>query len=198
MAFRLLAERWRNTESRSAYFQAQKGVNMSEANLPTEHSNPMSPQTQLYTLLRTETTLARLGASGQRGAILELVGLFIKVIPTVNPNELVTVFEHRERFCSTATMEGIAFPFAELSDIDTPILAVACSKDGVDFGSPKGEPTQLFVALVIPADQPTLTLQLLARLTRLFQSNPDLKDRLIALNEPDEIQACFADAELSL
>jgi mannitol/fructose-specific phosphotransferase system IIA component (Ntr-type) len=168
---------------------------MSEVTSPPERSTSLPNEAQLYSLLRTETTLPRLGASGQRGAILELVGLFIKVIPTVNPNELVTIFEHRERFCSTATMEGIAFPFAELPGIETPILAIACSKGGVNFGSPKGEATHLFVALVIPAEQPTLTMQLLARLTRLFQSNPDLKNQLILLDEPDEIRVCFAEAE---
>ena len=89
-----------------------------------------------------------LGASGQLAAIHELVGLFIKIVPTVNPNELVTLFEQRERFNSTATIDGVAFPFAELNGIDEPILALACSRDGVDFGSPRGELTELFVALV--------------------------------------------------
>ena len=153
---------------------------------------------QLSPLLRTETTLTRLGASGQRAAIHELVGLFIKVIPEVNPNELVTIFEHRERFYSTATMEGVAFPFAELSGVEEPILAIACSKGGVDFGSPKGELTELFVALVIPAGKPALTMQLLARLTRLFQSNPELKNQLIALDDPTEVQEHFASAEALL
>ena len=171
---------------------------MSEVTSSTERAHTSPHELQLSHLLRTETTLPRLGASGQRGAILELVGLFIKVIPEVNPNELFTLFEQRERFFTTATMEGIAFPFAELSGVEEPILAIACSKDGVDFGSPKGAATKLFIALVIPANQPTLTMQLLARLTRLFQSNPDLRDQLLALDHPDEIRDHFTKAEAHL
>lgn len=152
----------------------------------------------LSSLLHLETTLARLGASGQLAAIHELVGLFIKIVPTVNPNELVTLFEQRERFCSTATIDGVAFPFAELDGIEEPILALACSRDGVDFGSPRGELTELFVALVTPVSQPQLTVQLLARLTRLFQSTPQLKDQLVHLQTPTELRALFSHVEACL
>jgi mannitol/fructose-specific phosphotransferase system IIA component (Ntr-type) len=62
----------------------------------------------LSSLLRPETTLSRLGASGQRAAIHELVGLLIKVSPQLDPNELVLAIEQRERFYSTATTLGLA------------------------------------------------------------------------------------------
>ena len=153
---------------------------------------------KLADLLHLETTLARLGASGQRAALHELVGLFIKVIPEVNPNDLVAIFEQRERFLSTAAQEGIAFPFAELSGITKPILALACAKEGVDFGAPDGEPTQLFVALVIPAEHPRMTMQLLARLTRLFQTFEGLRDELLALESAEEVFTHFTQVEAEL
>ena len=152
----------------------------------------------LSSLLHLETTLAKLGASGQLAAIHELVGLFIKIVPTVNPNELVTLFEQRERFCSTATIDGVAFPFAELNGIAEPIRARACSREGGYFGSPRGELTELFVALVTPVNQPQLTVQLLARLTRLFQSTPQLKDQLTHLQTPAELRALFSHVEAGL
>ena len=77
----------------------------------------------LSSLLRLETTLSSLGASGQRAAIHELVGLLIKAHPQLDPNELVSAIEQRERFYSTATIHGVAFPFVETDQVDEPVIA---------------------------------------------------------------------------
>ena len=98
--------------------------------------------------LQVETTLSRLGASGQRAAIHELVGLLLKALPQFDPNELVSAMEQRERYFSTATLEGLAFPFIETQQVQEPVIALACSLNGVDFGSPQGELTHIFIALI--------------------------------------------------
>ena len=152
----------------------------------------------LSSLLRPETTLSRLGASGQRAAIHELVGLLIKAYPQLDPNELVSAIQQREKFYSTATIHGLAFPFVETDLVDEPVIALACSLSGVDFGSPQGELTHLFVALVIPASHPKLSMQLLARLTRLFQSYSHLKDDLVSCETPEELYAKFIEVESTL
>ena len=152
----------------------------------------------LSSLLHPETTLSRLGASGQRAAIHELVGLLIKVSPQLDPNELVLAIEQRERFYSTATTLGLAFPFVETEAVTEPVIALATSLTGVDFGSPQGELTQLFVALVIPASRPKLSVQLLARLTRLFQTYPDLKDLLVNQEESQLLYDTFVEVEANL
>ena len=152
----------------------------------------------LSNLLKPETTLARLGASGQRAAIHELVGLLIKAQPHIDPNELVLAIEQREKFYSTATIHGLAFPFVESAEVEEPVLALACSITGVEFGSPQGELTQLFIALIIPAAQPKLSMQLLARLTRLFQTHPELKDELIAFEDSQALYQRFAEVESAL
>ena len=148
--------------------------------------------------LHLETTLAGIGASGQRAAIHELVGLLIKACPQLDPNELVSAIEQRERFFSTATSLGLAFPFVESVAVHQPVIALATSLNGVDFGSPQGELTHLFVALVIPAAQPKLSVQLLARLTRLFQTYPDLKDRLVQQEDSKLLYDTFIEVETSL
>ncbi len=152
----------------------------------------------LSSLLRPETTLSRLGASGQRAAIHELVGLLIKASPQLDPNELVLAIEKRERFYSTATTLGLAFPFVETEAVNEPIIALATSLTGVEFGSPQGELTHLFVALVIPASRPKLSVQLLARLTRLFQTYPDLKDILVSQEESSSLFEKFVEVEADL
>ncbi len=148
--------------------------------------------------LQVETTLARLGASGQKAAIHELVGLLLKALPQFDPNELVSAMEQRERYYSTATLDGIAFPFIETHQVEEPVIALACSLSGVEFGSPQGELTHIFVALIIPNSKPKLAMQLLARLTRLFQSQADLKNQLLNCDEPHELYELFVKVESSL
>ena len=148
--------------------------------------------------LQLETTLSRLGASGQRAAIHELAGLLLKALPQFDPNELVSALEQRERYYSTATLEGLAFPFIETHQVQEPVIALACSLNGVEFGSPQGELTHIFVALIIPSSTPKLSMQLLARLTRLFQSQPTLRDQLLACDEPQELYESFVKVESAL
>ena len=110
-------------------------------------------------------------------------------------NELVSAIEQRERFFSTAASTGLAFPFVESDAVEVPVIALASSQDGVDFGSPQGELTQLFIALVIPISQPKLSVQLLARLTRLFQTYPALKERLIGQEDSQQLYQAFIEVE---
>ena len=152
----------------------------------------------LSNLLRIETTLAHLGASGQRAAIHELVGLLIKACPHLDPNELVSAIEQREKFFSTAAIHSLAFPFLESEQVQEPVIALACSATGVEFGSPHGELTRLFIALVIPASQPKLSIQLLARITRLFQTYPELKDELFACEDSETLYRKFIEVESKL
>ena len=149
-------------------------------------------------MMHAETTCTHIGASGRRAAIHELVGLLIKVIPEADPNELVTLFENREKFHSTMAFDGAALPFAELASIERPVIALATSLEGVEFAGPERDHTHLFIAIVTPKHKPGLIAQLLARLTRLFRAYPDLARRLAPLEEADELRGRFAEFESTL
>lgn len=139
-----------------------------------------------------------LSASRAKGALLELTGLVVKASPELDPNVLLEAFERRELLQSTAVLEGVAFPQASLPQLPAPIIAIARSVGGVSFNSLDGEDTHLFVALVTSEEAPQASLQLLARLTRLFQNQKKLKQHLLEATEADRILEIFTSAEACL
>ena len=140
----------------------------------------------------------RLGSSLGRAVIHELTGLLLKAEPRINPNALVESFERRERLKSTAVLEGIAFPQAESGVLSEPVLALACSEEGVQFDSPDGLDIQLFIAIVTPQGDSRAALRILARLTRLFQNQKKLKQHLLDASDRERLFQVFTEAEKAL
>jgi PTS system fructose-specific IIC component len=122
----------------------------------------------------------------------------MKADATLDPNLLVEAFERRELVQSTAVIEGVAFPQATLPNLQAPMIAIARSEQGVPFNSLDGTDTFLFVALLTPEEDPKRSLHLLARLTRLFHSQPQLRDELCVARSPERLLELFGAAEALL
>ena len=152
----------------------------------------------IHQWLQPDCVHPRLGSSVARAVIHELTGLLLKAYPQIDPNQLVESFQHREKIKSTAVLEGVAFPQAESDQIEHPILALACSEDGVSFESLDGLDTHLFIAIVTPKGESQKTLQILARLTRLFQSQTKLTQHLLEASDADRLFDMFTHAEQDL
>jgi len=151
--------------------------------------------TALSPWIAVDSIQPELSASRAKGALLELTGLVVKASSELDPNVLLDAFERRELLQSTAVLEGVAFPQASLPNLNSPIIAIARSVGGVAFNSLDGEDTHLFVALVTPEGDPQASLQLLARLTRLFQNQKKLKQHLLEATEAERILEIFTTAE---
>lgn len=154
--------------------------------------------TSLSPWIALESIQPELRAARAKGALLEITGLVVKAAPELDPNTLLDAFERRELLQSTAVLEGVAFPQASLSGLQNPMIALARSVGGVAFNSIDGEDTHLFVALVTPEGDPQAALQLLARLTRLFQNQKKLKQHLLEATEAERLLEIFVAAERCL
>ena len=143
---------------------------------------------------------ANLGASQKPGVIRELVGLFLRVQPELDPNELVDILTRREKLQSTGVGNGIAIPHGRTDAVDRIIAVAGRSAAGVDFESLDGEPTHLFFALLVPESEQGSHLKCLARLSRLLK---EASTRLALMNASDAdtmyriVAAQDADLELS-
>ena len=74
----------------------------------------------------------------------------------------------RERLGSTALGEGVAIPHCRL---DCPRILGAFLKlaEPVDYDAPDGQPVDLLFVLVVPPEETSAHLEVLATLARLFQ-----------------------------
>ena len=96
----------------------------------------------------------------------------------------------REQVMSTGIGGGIAIPHALTNDIDTLVLVFGRTAAPMDFQALDGQPVDLVFMLVGPKSASSVYVKLLARVSRLLQSE-HFKDRLRASAAPADVFEIF-------
>jgi PTS system nitrogen regulatory IIA component len=133
-------------------------------------------------ILAQELVLPDLAARSKTDVLVELATAVSAVHPELERERLVQALEDRERLNSTALGDGVAIPHGKLPGIKRVFAAFARSRQGVDFHSLDGGPTNLFFLLVAPEDSAGAHLKALARISRLLK---DASFRTRLLEAPD-------------
>ena len=137
-------------------------------------------------ILSQELVLPDLAARSKTDVLVELANAVSAVHPELERERLVQALEDRERLNSTALGDGVAIPHGKLPGIKRVFAAFARSRQGVDFHSLDGGPTNLFFLLVAPEDSAGAHLKALARISRLLKS-PDFRSRLMRAADAHEL-----------
>jgi len=141
-------------------------------------------------ILDEKASTVSLGAKNKKECLLELARLVSFAEPSCDVADLVDAFELREAQGSTGFENGVAIPHARLKIIDRFIIGIAISKKGIDFESIDGKKSQLFFALVGPANQPRSFLQLLAQIS-LVTKNASTRRELLNAKTPLVLKEVF-------
>ncbi len=96
----------------------------------------------------------------------------------------------REQVMSTGIGGGIAIPHALTNDIDTLVLVFGRTAAPMDFQALDGQPVDLVFMLVGPKSASSVYVKLLARVSRLLQSE-HFKDRLRESASPADVFEIF-------
>jgi len=122
----------------------------------------------------------------------ELVQLFIDSgeIRHADSDEALQLLISRENDISTGMQRGIAFPHARTNLVKRMKTVVGIDKSGVDFNSLDKQPTYIFIASLIPADQPEPYLKMMSIMSRFF-SIKENRARLIACQSNRELYEVF-------
>ncbi|MGI5868420.1 MAG: PTS sugar transporter subunit IIA [Kiritimatiellia bacterium] len=78
--------------------------------------------------------------------------------------------KEREQFGASIVSRGIAIPHARINSIRTPFVAVATNPKGVKFTDGGDDPVKLVLLVLVPKDQPSVYLQIIAALAKVFQT----------------------------
>ncbi len=120
--------------------------------------------------------------------IEELVNLFIASgqVPDHFRGEVIRILLDREKDLSTGMEAGLAFPHSRTELVEKMVTVAGVREEGVEFGSLDGKPARIFIATLIPADQPEPYLKMMAVLSR-FLSRPENRDRLLKVRNNREL-----------
>lgn len=136
--------------------------------------------------LNPDAVTANLKSTTKKEAIKELVDLLVKSGDIKNKEEMVKVLLARETLGSTGIGQGIGIPHGKSPNVKKLTAAFGLSKQGVDFESLDGEPTQIFFLLVAPEESAGPHLKGLARISRLLKDKY-VRDALINAENEKEI-----------
>lgn len=130
----------------------------------------------------------------KNGIIEELLNLAAASGKIKNRDAVLQAVLEREKLMSTGLEKGVALPHAKTDDVDGLVLAVAISKDGIDFQSADGQPSHLFFFLLAPKSEAGPNLQVLAKIAGLTNS-PEFCQQLIHAISEKEVLDLIRDEE---
>ncbi|MBN1917405.1 MAG: PTS sugar transporter subunit IIA [Verrucomicrobia bacterium] len=149
----------------------------------------------LADVLRPKAVDLNLAATTKVDALDKVSGLLSEHYAVRDPIGFRQAVHNRERLCSTAIVEGVAFPHPRYNGsrfTREMALAVGRSEHGLDFGSIDGKPTHLIVMLCAPSD--ALHLRMIAKLGRLM-ADAELRRTLLAAPDAKAFIALIRDRE---
>ena len=91
----------------------------------------------------------------------------------------------REHLQTTGIGNGLAFPHARIEGWGDLEIAIAVSKEGIDFGSFDGEPVRFIFLLISSPEKPYIVLQTMSAIIRFLN---DISDEGKMLEDPVKIQ----------
>jgi PTS system nitrogen regulatory IIA component len=140
---------------------------------------------KILDVLKKEAVLVGLKARDKKGVIEEMVKP-LSAIFGVPYDQLARVLMERERLGSTGIGGGIGIPHGKMKGLNSLILGVGLSRQGVDFESLDARPTHVFFLLITPENSIDVHLKLLSQISRMLK-NDLLKQRLVNAADRDEV-----------
>ena len=150
----------------------------------TPYMRPACFLPDLVARTREEALRALVGAVASHGYISDETAVFARLM-------------ERENIQSTAVGNGIAIPHCFTDEVPDLIIAVARSRDGLEFDSFDGKPTRVVFLLMGNRQEHTLHLKALARIARLIKSTSFI-DKIIASTTVDDMVKAFEQEEAKI
>jgi len=141
-------------------------------------------------MIPVEQILLNPVASSKRALLTEVVGL----LPALDPDPVLDLIMARERLGSTGIGHGVAIPHSRMPDLAEPVIALARHMDGVDFDAIDHRMVHIVVLLLVPDNDSSQHLEILAKLARRLQ-NTEFRQAIMAANDAESMAQLFANSE---
>lgn len=112
---------------------------------------------------------------------------FYAVNPQLSHDAVLQALIAREGMRTTAVGEEIAFPHARLENLSQALLAIATFAEPVMF---EEFPVRIVCMILVPTSEPTVSLKLMAQLSRMLM-DPVLRTEVLAAETPEALRAIF-------
>ncbi len=141
---------------------------------------------QLGKALDPRCIIMRIKGEGKEEIITEMIDCLDRHGKLTDRQSALQAVLDREKTMSTGMQHGIALPHGKTDGALGLAIAVGLKKEGVDFQSLDGQPSQVFFLVVSPLHTTGPHIQFLAEIGSLF-STPEVKDKLLECRTSQEV-----------
>jgi len=151
---------------------------------------------QIADFITLDRVQARMRSVNKEDALVELGELVSSGRGVEVRDAIIHVLKVREQLASTGIGEAIAIPHGKLNEVDSLVVGLGRSPEGVEFEAVDGKPTRLFFVLVAPENSTGIHLKALARISRLCKE-PGFRSGLLGADDSQEMYnlLCREDAK---
>jgi fructose-specific phosphotransferase system IIA component len=149
---------------------------------------------KLMQYIRPDCFLADLPERTREDALRRIVHAVAQNGYIKDEKEVFARLMERENIQSTAVGNGIAIPHCFTDEVPDLIIAVARSRQGLEFDSFDGKPTQVVFLLMGNRQEHSLHLKALARIARLIKSTSFI-EKIVASTTVEDMVRAFEQEE---
>ena len=142
-------------------------------------------------LLKKDSIILEMKATGKEGALRELAGLAAVQCGRFTEVILYNVLLEREAVGSTGVGNGVAIPHGKIEGLNDILLCFGRSRAGINFDAIDNRPVHLLALLLSPADKASEYLQALAHISKILKKSGNRQRLLLAGTTREEIAALF-------
>ena len=117
---------------------------------------------------------------------------FLEANPELSPADIFRALMDREELRTTAVGELIAIPHARLNKLNSAFFAMATLPEAVLFSE---EPVRIVCMILSPASDPSLSLKMMAQLSRMLTEGA-VREQVLAAKTSEQLQGLFDKNEL--
>jgi PTS system nitrogen regulatory IIA component len=96
----------------------------------------------------------------------------------------------REQQMSTGIQQGIAIPHAKTKSVENLVACIGVKKEGVDFSSLDGVPSNIFILTLSPSDHIGPHVQFLAEISRIIKTE-ESRTKILNAKSKNQVLSVF-------
>ncbi len=132
----------------------------------------------LRKLLSEDSIILELKSTAKDEIIREMIDFLVRRGRIKDREAALKAVLDREQKMSTGMQHGIAIPHGKTDSVDKLVTALALKKEGVDFGSMDGKPSQIFIMTISSVSRTGPHIQFLSEISQVL-NDPDKRAALL-------------------
>jgi fructose-specific phosphotransferase system IIA component len=144
--------------------------------------------------IKKSAVLMDMKSKGKDEAVEELVDLLCAAYRLKDREAILSAIRDREEKASTGIGMGLAVPHAKTPAVDRLYVAFGLSREGIDFESADGDPSNIFFIMVSAKDKTGPHIQALAGISRLLK-HEEVRKGIAACRDEKEFLSFMIEAE---